>query len=199
MKIAAYIRVSTDDQKIDSQLDAVKAYCTLKGIKEFITFIDHGESGKNESRPQLDMMMERVKKKEFDAVLVYKFDRISRSTKHLITIMDQLKALEVNFISITEAIDTTTPAGKMVFGIFAVLAEFERENIVARVKAGMRAAKERGVHCGRSRYKLTAGDVEDILSRVEHGEPMVSVAERYGINKGTVSRLVSKSKLRIEG
>ena len=199
MKIAAYIRVSTDDQKIDSQLDAIKAYCTLKGIKDFTTFIDHGESGKNESRPQLDLMMERVKKKEFDAVLVYKFDRISRSTKHLITIMDQLKALEVNFISITEAIDTTTPAGKMVFGIFAVLAEFERENIVSRVKAGMKAAKDRGVHCGRSRYKLTPSDVEDILSRVDHGETMVSVADRYGINKGTVSRLVSKNKTRIEG
>jgi DNA invertase Pin-like site-specific DNA recombinase len=192
MKIAAYIRVSTDDQKTDSQLDAIKNYCKLKGWNDPALFIDHGESGKKESRPQLDEMVKGIKARQFDTVLVYKFDRISRSTKHLIEIMEMLKALEINFVSITESIDTTTPAGKMIFGIFAVLAEFERENIVSRVKAGMKAAKERGIHCGRSNFKLTKEQHQSIIERGLSGESVSKLADEFSINKGTVSRMINK-------
>lgn len=194
MKIAAYIRVSTDDQKTDSQLDAIKNYCKLKGWNDPALFIDHGESGKKHSRPALDELTQKVKRKEFDTILVYKFDRISRSTKQLIEIMEMLKALEINFVSITESIDTTTPAGKMIFGIFAVLAEFERENIVSRVKAGMKAAKERGIHCGRSRFKLTNDQANEILRRGLAGESVSKLADEFDLNKGTVSRMINKAK-----
>ncbi len=194
MKIAAYIRVSTDDQKTDSQTDAINNFCKLKGWISPVLFIDHGESGAKNSRPQLDFMMERMKNKEFDTVLVYKFDRISRSTKHLIEIMETLKTLEVNFVSITESIDTTTPAGKMIFGIFAVLAEFERENIVSRVKAGMKAAKDRGIHCGRANFKLTKEQHESIIQRGLSGESPTKLAYEHGINKATVSRMVNKAR-----
>ena len=190
MKIAAYIRVSTEDQKIDSQLDSIKKYCELKDWPAPVLFIDHGESGKKESRPQLDEMLKRIKEKEFSALIVFKFDRLSRSTIQLIQLMELFKAHDVNFISLGESIDTTTPAGKMIFGIFAVLAEFERENIVARVKAGIRAAKANGTHCGRSRYKLDNDKINEIKAMRAAGQSLESIASHYGINKATVSRLL---------
>lgn len=190
MKIAAYIRVSTDEQKIDSQLEAIKTYCKLKGWPEAALFIDHGESGRKISRPQFDKMIEQVKEKKFDSVLVYKFDRISRSTKHLIEIMELLKALSVDFISLSENIDTTTPAGKMIFGIFAVLAEFERENIVARVKSGMKAAKANGTHCGRSRWKFTPENIQEMIRMKNKGQTLEQIGQKFNTSKAAVSRLV---------
>jgi DNA invertase Pin-like site-specific DNA recombinase len=192
MKIAAYIRVSTDDQKIDSQLDAIKNYCKFKDWPAPVLFIDHGESGKKESRPQLDEMLKRIKDREFSALIVFKFDRLSRSTIQLIQLMELFKTFDVNFISLGESIDTTTPAGKMIFGIFAVLAEFERENIVSRVKAGIRAAKDKGIHCGRSRYKIDETMIKDIEAMRAGGLSLKDISEKHGLNKATVSRLLSK-------
>lgn len=190
MKIAAYIRVSTDDQKIDSQLDAIKSYCKFKDWCEPVFFIDHGESGKKESRPQLDEMLRRIREKEFSALIVFKFDRLSRSTIQLIQLMELFKQYDVNFISLGESIDTTTPAGKMIFGIFAVLAEFERENIVERVKAGIRAAKAKGIHCGRDNFKVTKEQIIEIKNKYSSGVKQKDLAIEYGLNKGYISRLV---------
>lgn len=190
IKIAAYIRVSTDDQKIDSQLDAIKKYCELKGWNTPALFIDHGESGKKDSRPQLDELLRRIKEREFQSLIVFKFDRLSRSTIQLIQLMELFKAYDVNFISLGESIDTTTPAGKMIFGIFAVLAEFERENIVERVKAGIKAAKARGVHCGRDNFKVTKEQIIEIKNKYSSGIKQKDLAIEYRLNKGYISRLV---------
>lgn len=196
MKIAAYIRVSTDDQKIDSQLDAIKNYCKFKDWPEPVLFIDHGESGKKESRPQLDKLLKGINEKEFSALIVFKFDRLSRSTIQLIQLMELFKRNEVNFISLGESIDTTTPAGKMIFGIFAVLAEFERENIVSRVKAGMKAAKSRGIHCGRAAYKVTP-EIKDQVMKLHHeGLSLNDIKMIIGLDKSTLSRLINKEKLK---
>ena len=194
MKIAAYIRVSTDDQKIDSQLDSIKKYCALKDWPEPVLFIDHGESGKKESRPKLDEMLKRIQNKEFQALIVFKFDRLSRSTIQLIQLMELFKAHDVNFISLGESIDTTTPAGKMIFGIFAVLAEFERENIVARVKAGIRAAKSRGTHCGRDAYKTTPETIQTIIQLKNQGMSLNQIKDRVNLDKGYISRLLKKHR-----
>lgn len=194
IKIAAYIRVSTDDQKIDSQLDAIKKYCELKDWPAPVLFIDHGESGKKDSRPQLDELLKRIKEKEFNSLVVFKFDRLSRSTIQLIQLMELFKAFDVNFISLGESIDTTTPAGKMIFGIFAVLAEFERENIVERVKAGIKAAKARGTHCGRDNFKLTKDQIDEIKEKYQNGVKQFELAKEYNVNKGYISRLVRSQK-----
>jgi DNA invertase Pin-like site-specific DNA recombinase len=193
-KIAAYIRVSTDDQKIDSQLDAIKNYCNFKGWGAPILFIDHGESGKKESRPQLDEMLKRIKDKEFSALIVFKFDRLSRSTIQLIQLMELFKTFEVNFISLGESIDTTTPAGKMIFGIFAVLAEFERENIVSRVKAGMKAAKAKGIHCGRAAYKVTPELISEVMELYDLGLSLNQIKDQVNLDKSTLSRLINRQK-----
>jgi DNA invertase Pin-like site-specific DNA recombinase len=194
MKIAAYIRVSTDDQKIDSQLEAIKKYCALKDWPLPVLFIDHGESGKKESRPQLDELLRRVKDKEFHSLIVFKFDRLSRSTIQLIQLMELFKAYDVNFISLGESIDTTTPAGKMIFGIFAVLAEFERENIVERVKAGIRAAKAKGIHCGRDPYKTTPETIERIIQLSNEGRSLNQIKDAVGLDKGYISRILKKNR-----
>lgn len=194
MKIAAYLRVSTDDQKIDSQLDSIKKYCELKDWPAPVLFIDHGESGKKESRPQLDEMLKRIQNKEFNALIVFKFDRLSRSTIQLIQLMELFKAHDVNFISLGESIDTTTPAGKMIFGIFAVLAEFERENIVARVKAGIRAAKSRGIHCGRDPYKTTPETIQTIIELKSQGLSLNQIKDKVNLDKGYISRILKKNR-----
>jgi DNA invertase Pin-like site-specific DNA recombinase len=194
IKIAAYIRVSTDDQKIDSQLDAIKNYCKFKDWPEPVLFIDHGESGKKESRPQLDEMLKRIKHKEFNSLIVFKFDRLSRSTIQLIQLMELFKSFDVNFISLGESIDTTTPAGKMIFGIFAVLAEFERENIVERVKAGIRAAKAKGIHCGRDAYKTTPETIELIVELSGQGRSLNQIKDAVGLDKGYISRILKKNR-----
>lgn len=194
MKIAAYLRVSTDDQKIDSQLEAIKNYCKFKDWPAPVLFIDHGESGKKESRPQLDEMLKRIQNKEFNALIVFKFDRLSRSTIQLIQLMELFKAHDVNFISLGESIDTTTPAGKMIFGIFAVLAEFERENIVARVKAGIRAAKSRGIHCGRDAYKTTPETIETIIRLKSQGLSLNQIKDKVNLDKGYISRILKKHR-----
>jgi DNA invertase Pin-like site-specific DNA recombinase len=194
IKIAAYVRVSTDEQKTDSQLDAIKKYCALKDWPTPVFFIDHGESGKKESRPQLDELLKRIKDKEFHSLIVFKFDRLSRSTIQLIQLMELFKAYDVNFISLGESIDTTTPAGKMIFGIFAVLAEFERENIVERVKAGIRAAKAKGIHCGRDAYKTTPEMIETIIQLSDKGRSLNQIGAVVGLDKGYISRILKKNR-----
>lgn len=150
MKIAAYLRVSTDEQNTDLQKDAISAFCRMKGWTDITWFIDIGESGSKVSRPEFDKLQQNIELgQKFEAVVTYKFDRISRSTVQLLELMDDYKNRGINFISIVEAIDTTSPMGKMIFGIFAVLAEFERDQLIMRTKAGMKAAKDRGAKIGR--------------------------------------------------
>jgi DNA invertase Pin-like site-specific DNA recombinase len=192
MLVACYLRCSTEDQKTDLQEDALKNYCNFKGWSNPALFIDHGESGAKTSRPAFDEMMTKVRQKEFDIVLTWKFDRIGRSTAHLISVLDTLQRLNVGFISVTENIDTTSPMGKMVFTIFAALAEFEREMLVMRTKAGLKATKERGTVLGR---KVIISDHirQDIiylrgqgmsLDAIHQCHPNLSRASVYRIMKG---------------
>lgn len=149
--VAVYLRVSTEDQKTDLQKNAIIHYCNMKGIPSdsLQWFIDQGESGSKISRPSFNKMMEAARSGTLSAVLTWKFDRIGRSTVHLIQVLEELKTLEVDFISLTENVDTSSPMGKMIFGIFAVLAQFEREQLIMRTKAGMEAARSRGSRIGR--------------------------------------------------
>jgi DNA invertase Pin-like site-specific DNA recombinase len=192
MKIAAYVRVSTKDQSPDIQINDVKKYCALKDWGDPVLFIDHGESGAKTSRPAFDEMMTRVRAGEFGAVLAWKFDRIGRSSIHLIEVMTELKGLAVDFISIKENIDTTSAMGKLIFTIFAALAEFERDAIRMRTKTGQDLARSRGVHCGRPAvigseikkdiiYLRGQGHTLDELCQIH---PTVSRSTIYRIIKG---------------
>lgn len=193
IKPCAYIRVSTSDQNTDMQLDAVKNYCKIKSWQEPAFFVDHGESGKKESRPQLDLMLKKLQAGEFNTILVYKFDRISRSTTHLIGLMNDFRTKNIDFISISENVDTSTPMGKMIFSIIAVLAEFERETIVQRTKDGLKAAKERGVKLG-AKSELTDIDRKNLLKMYLNNAPIQSLQNEFKLSRSRVYAIISEEK-----
>jgi DNA invertase Pin-like site-specific DNA recombinase len=138
-----YVRVSDEDQTENLQLDALTAAgCTA-------IYRDHGVSGAKAHRPGLNALLADLQ--PGDTIVVWKLDRLGRSTLHLFQILNELGERDIDFVSLTQGIDTTTAIGRMLYGQLAVFAEFEREQISDRTKAGMAAAKKRGVHVGRPR------------------------------------------------
>ena len=145
MKAALYGRVSTNGkgQDVDLQLRDLRSYAQARGWKIFREYIDNGMSGRKEKRPALDQLMNDARKKRFDAVLVWRFDRFARSTKHLVTSLDEFNHLGIDFISFMENIDTSSPMGKAMFTITSAIAELEADLIRERVRAGLANAKQR--------------------------------------------------------
>jgi DNA invertase Pin-like site-specific DNA recombinase len=187
LKIALYVRVSTEDQKVDLQLDALRQYAESRNIEIFKEYIDH-ISGSKSSRPALDELMADARRKRFKAVVVFKVDRLGRSVAHLLHVLTELQVLEVDFVSLQEAIDTGTPAGKMVFTFLGAVAEFERAIISERVKAGMAAAKKRGKHCGRPKL---AFDIELVKRLRLEGYSLREISKRTDISISSLSRKLS--------
>jgi DNA invertase Pin-like site-specific DNA recombinase len=148
-KVALYLRVSTADQKPDLQLDGLRTYAERAGLKIVNEYLDVAVSGRKQGRPQLDALLQAARCHEFDCVLVWKFDRFARSTKHLLTALEEFNYLNIRFVSIQDQVDTTSPMGKAMFTLIAAMAELESSLISERVTAGMRAAKSRGKHLGR--------------------------------------------------
>ena len=147
-RVALYARVSTDNQDESMQLTAMRDMISQRGWELKAEYVDHGVSSRD-VRPQLEMLMKDAHKRKFDAVTVWKFDRFARSTKELVFALEQFQSLGVDFISITQAMDTSGPMGKLIFTVLASIAEFERDLIRERVIAGMRQARLQGKHCGR--------------------------------------------------
>jgi DNA invertase Pin-like site-specific DNA recombinase len=156
MKAAIYARVSTKDkgQDVNMQVRELREYCERRGWQVAGEFMDIGISGTKEKRPELDRLMDEAHRRRFDAVIVWKFDRFARSVSHLLRALETFRALGVEFVSLTEGIDTATPMGKMVFTILGSVAELERSLIVERVRAGLRNAVAKGKKLGRPRVVL---------------------------------------------
>ena len=148
MKVALYARVSTKDQDAGMQLDDLRQMAKARGLEIAEEYVDT-IGGAKDSRPELNRMMNGAKQGQFKAVLVWKLDRFGRSLRHLVTALDELNGYGVGFVSYTDPIDTTTPTGRMLFGIMASFAEFERELIRERTKAGLARAKRNGKTLGR--------------------------------------------------
>jgi DNA invertase Pin-like site-specific DNA recombinase len=151
MKIAIYTRVSTQDQSVDMQITDLRRYCDQRSLEVYKEYSDQGISGVKDRRPGLDELMSDAKKKKFDAVLCWRFDRFARSTKHLITALEEFRHLGIDFISYQENIDTSSPLGKAMFAIVSAIAELERNILLERVRAGLRRARENGAILGRPR------------------------------------------------
>jgi DNA invertase Pin-like site-specific DNA recombinase len=139
-RCAIYARVSTSSQTTDNQLQALRAFVAARGW-EPVEYIDQGISGAKERRPALDAMLAAVRARKVDVVAVVKLDRLARSTRHLVTLAAELEALRVDLVVLDQAIDTTTPAGRLLFHVLASIAEFERDLIRDRVLAGMKRAR----------------------------------------------------------
>ena len=148
-RTAIYMRVSTADQKPDLQLDNLKAYADRAKLEISNEYLDLAISGKKQGRPQLNKLMLAARDHKFDCVLVWKFDRFARSTKHLLSALEEFNYLGIRFVSVQDQIDTTSPMGKAMFTLIAAMAELESSLISERVSAGMQAARLRGKQLGR--------------------------------------------------
>ncbi len=184
MKTAIYGRISTTDkgQDIDTQLIPLKEYVKRRGWDIYNIYVDE-MSGSKESRPSLNELMKDAHKKKFDVVLCFRFDRFARSTKQLINALDTFNSLGIDFVSYQEAIDTTTPAGQMMFTMIAGFATFERQIIQERVKAGLIKAKAKGKRLGRPKSNV---DIEKIKELKAQGCSIRKIAATLQIPKSTI-------------
>src|ERR1700722_17663416 len=150
--VALYARVSTQNgQDPSMQTRELEEYSQRRGWTIAGTYIDAGISGSKESRPELDRLWADAKRRRFDAVCVYRYDRFARSLRQLMNALEEFRALGIDFVSLHEGVDTSTPNGRLIFGIFASIAEFERELIRDRVRSGIAAARAKGKRLGRPR------------------------------------------------
>jgi DNA invertase Pin-like site-specific DNA recombinase len=188
MRVAIYYRVSTSDQSPDAQIRELRTYAERRGFKHIVEYVETA-SGASRSRPELDRLMTEVRRRRTDLVLVWAFDRFARSTRQLVEALEEFGELGVDFVSYTQQIDTTTPAGKLTFSVLAAIAEFERELIRERVKAGMAAAKARGKHVGRRRIPMAKQNQARHLR--EQGLSFRKIAQELEVSPGTVANYVS--------
>jgi len=167
-RAALYLRVSTADQKPDLQYDGLRAYATRAGLEVVRDYCDVAVSGRREGRPQLNALMAAAKNHEIDCVLVWKFDRFARSTRHLLTALEEFNHLGVRFVSVQDQVDTDSPMGRAMFTIIGAMAELESSLISERVTAGMKAAEARGKHLGRpATQKRIVGEIEALATSTD--------------------------------
>ena len=185
-RVAIYTRVSTDDQSTKTQEHELKQYAKHRGWTVQWVYTDHGFSGASEKRPALDELLRDTRKRKFDVVLVWKFDRFARSLRQLVSALELFRNFRIGFVSATEAIDTSLPSGELVFQIFGAIAQFERALIGERVKAGLGQARRNGKRLGRPPIRALS-PVERVRLRKEHrtGKSLRKLAESYGITLWT--------------
>ena len=190
-RAAIYARVSTrNGQNPEMQLEELRAYCQRRGWEVADEYVDQGISGAKEQRPALDRLLADCRKRLVDAVVVYRYDRFARSLRHLVNALEEFRVLGVDFISLHEGVDTSTPNGRLVFGIFASIAEFERELIRDRVRSGIAAARSRGKRLGRHRTTVDAARIANLRAK---GRSWRGIADELGIGLATAVRAVSKA------
>jgi len=166
MKVALYARVSTSDQRAENQLLALRGYFSTRSAwTEAVEYVDEGISGSKTSRPELDRLLADVRRGRIRAVLVYRFDRFARSTRFLAETLDEFRSRNVDFVSVSEGIDTTTPGGKLAFHVFAAVAEFERDLIRERVALGIARARSEGKRIGRPPNAFSDDEVAEAVER----------------------------------
>jgi len=189
-RVALYARVSTKNngQDPETQLIALREYAQARKFEVFGEYVDVGISGSKEKRPSLNRLMDHARRRRFDTVLVARFDRFARSTRHLVLALEEFNALGVDFISLSESVDTSTPMGKMVYTVIAAVAELERSLIRERVVMGLQRAKAQGKKLGRPRG--SAQDVDTIHRLRREGLSLLQIAKRLNTSKSSVARLL---------
>ncbi len=190
MKAAIYCRVSTTEQNASMQVEELRAYCSRRQWEIAEEFIDAGVSGSKESRPALNRLLADAKRRKFDAVLVYRYDRFARSLRHLVNALAEFDALGIHFVSLHEGVDTSTPNGRLVFGIFASIAEFERELIRGRVRSGLAAARARGKRLGRP---VVSVDTARITALRASGASWRAIGTEMGMCHETLRRAAKQT------
>jgi len=188
-RAALYVRVSSVDQHPETQLCDLRPLAAARGYEIVGEYTDT-ISGSRAKRPGLDQLMANARGGRFDVVLVWAFDRVARSVKHFLEILDDLNRLNVEFVSFRENIDTGGPLGRAMVVIVGAIAELERSLIVERVKAGMRRAKLEGRQVGRARLDVNR---EQVVNDRRSGLSLTQVARRHNISRASVCRLMKEA------
>lgn len=192
-KAALYARVSTPDQHLETQLYDLRQLAAQRGFEVSREYCDRGISGSKARRPGLDAMMADARRGEFSVLLVAAFDRVARSTKNFLEIVDELHELGVEFISAREAIDTSGPMGRMFITLIGSIAELEKSILVERIRAGMRRARLEGQRLGRAPLDI---DHDALVRDRLAGMSLTSVAKKYGISRASVVRFAREAQQR---
>lgn len=188
-RVIGYCRVSTEDQNLDMQEQEIQKYADEKGL-ELILYVEKISSRRVE-RQELEHAMKAAT--VGDVFVVYKLDRLARSTKELFKLTGDLNEKKVEFVSIHDAFDTTTPTGKAMFGMLAVFAEFERDIIQQRTKAGLESARKRGRVGGRP--SIDEKTKKHVIALFKAGERATDIAKEYGIGRATVYKIVKDNNV----
>jgi len=192
MNAALYARVSTRDkgQDPEMQLTELREFAAKRGWQIAGEFVDVGVSGSKDSRPQLDAMMRLAKTRKLDVIAVWKLDRFGRSLRHLVDALAELNAVGCAFVSLRDNLDLTTPAGRMMFHVIGAMAEFERELIRERVKAGLAHARSKGQRLGRPKIRREHDEDAKVIRRMRaEGESYGEIAEALGRTKSDIYRV----------
>jgi DNA invertase Pin-like site-specific DNA recombinase len=188
IRAAIYARVSTVNNGQDPAMQTreLREYCERRVWNVVAEFVDLGISGAKDRRPELDKLMADARRRKFDVVVVWRFDRCARSVRHLLRALDEFQALRIDFVSLSEALDTSTPSGRMTFTVLGAVAELERSLIAERVRAGLRNARARGVRLGRPK---AVGDPDRIAALRGSGASWRAIGRELGIAPETAKRI----------
>ena len=191
-RVSLYARVSTEEQRPQIQVDALQTYARARGCEVVSTYVDHGVSGSKDRRPALDRLMFDARRRMFDVVACVKLDRLARSVHHLTTLAREFQALGIDLVVLDQAIDTSTPAGRLLFHVLGSIAEFERDLIRERTVAGLRAAKRRGARIGRPRTRVSRSQLAEAS---QAGNSLAAIARLLGVSRATARRLLTEAGL----
>jgi DNA invertase Pin-like site-specific DNA recombinase len=195
LRIARYLRVSKLEQNPQLQDDESAQLAAARGWTIVDTYVDHGVSGAKERRTELDRMMKDARKRRFDAILVWRSDRLFRSLRHMVETIEELSALGVGFVSCREPFDTTTPSGKLMLHLVSAFAEFERAVLIERVKAGLAVARRKGKKIGRPRVRF---DIDRARELRGQGSSLRTIAREMKVGVATLCRALDASPAAVE-
>ncbi len=190
-RVALYARVSTKNngQNPETQLLALRKYAQARELEIVQTYVDAGYSGAKASRPELDRLMMDARRRKFNIVLVTRLDRLARSLKQLVMTLDELRELNISFVSLQEAFDTSTSTGILLFQVVGAIAEFERSLIRERIALGLERARAEGKTIGRPLGAVV--DAEEIRSLRSEGLSLRAIARQVGISHPTVASILN--------
>jgi len=193
MRTAIYARVSTTNHGQDASLQTseMQQFVEARGWQLADQYVDQGVSGAKDSRPELNRLMADAHKRKFDVVLVWKLDRFGRSLRHLVNALAEFESLGIAFVSLSDNLDLSTASGRLMFNIIGAMAEFERELIRERVKAGMKNAKAKGIRIGRPRANVDAAQIARLRAQ---GLSWKKIAKQMGLGVGTLYRVTPANK-----
>jgi DNA invertase Pin-like site-specific DNA recombinase len=186
MRAAIYARVSTTDQHVENQLAELRQYVERRGWTA-VEYVDRGVSGAKDRRPALDELLKAARRRRFDVLVCWRLDRLGRNLRHLILLLDELRALGIAFVTLGEGLDTSTPAGRLQLHVLSAIAEFERARVQERVVAGLARAKAQGRKLGRPER-----EIDVVLLDTVRGLPVREAARRLGIPRTTLQRALAR-------